>query len=46
MNGVSYLRVENKDVAKFTASIVTEMYGRLADEPLTLIHEGFEWSRV
>lgn len=42
-NGVSYLRVEGVNVAKFTASVVTEMYHRPPDEPLGLVHEGFEW---
>jgi hypothetical protein len=43
MNGVSYLRVERADVAKFTASIVTEMYQLPATEPLGFEHDGFEW---
>ncbi len=43
MNGVSYLRVESGDVVKFTTSIITEMYDRPPDEPLALVHEGFEW---
>ena len=43
MNGVSYLRVESGDIAKFTASIVTEMYDLPANEPLGLFHEGFGW---
>lgn len=42
-NGVSYLRVECADVAKFTASVVTEMYHRPPNEPLGLVYEGFEW---
>lgn len=42
-NGVSYLRVECPDVAKFTASVVTELYHRPANEPLGLVYEGFEW---
>jgi hypothetical protein len=43
MNGVSYLRVECPDVAKFTASVVTEMYHRPPNEALGLVYEGFEW---
>jgi hypothetical protein len=43
MNGVSYLRVEGPDAARFTASVVTEMYHRPPDEALALVHEGFEW---
>ena len=43
MNGVHYLRVERGDIATFITSVVTEMYGRPRDEPLTLVHDGFEW---
>jgi hypothetical protein len=43
MNGVSYLRVETGDVAKFSVSIVTAMYGQPSDEPLALVHQGFAW---
>jgi hypothetical protein len=43
MNGVSYLRVESADVAKFTASVVTEMYHLPPNEPVGLVYEGFEW---
>lgn len=43
LNGVSYLRVECPDVARFTASVVTEMYHRPSDEALALVYEGFEW---
>ncbi|WP_309662458.1 hypothetical protein [Sphingomonas sp.] len=42
-NEVSYLRVERADVAKFTASVVTEMYDRPPNEPLGLVYEGFDW---
>jgi len=42
-NGVSYLRVECPDAAKFTASVVTEMYHLPPNEPLGLVHEGFDW---
>jgi hypothetical protein len=42
-NGVSYLRVECPDVAKFTSSVVTEMYHRPPNEPLGLVYEGFDW---
>jgi hypothetical protein len=43
MNGVSYLRVECEDIAKFTTSIATEMYACPYDQPLTLFHDGFTW---
>lgn len=42
-NGVSYLRSEPVDVAKFTTAVITDMYHRATDEPLGLVHEGFEW---
>jgi len=42
-NGVSYLRVEGTDVAKFTATVVTEMYHRPSNAPLGLVYEGFDW---
>lgn len=42
-NGVSYLRVECADVAKFTSSVITEMYHRPPDERLGLVYEGFAW---
>lgn len=42
-NGVSYLRVECADVAKFAASVVTEMYHYPPHEPLGLVYEGFQW---
>lgn len=40
---VSYLRVEPADVAKFTTSVVTEMYHQPQNEPLGLVYEGFDW---
>lgn len=43
MNNVSYLRVESGDIAKFTASIVTEMYACPHSQTLTLFHDGFTW---
>jgi len=43
MNGVSYLRVEHGDPARFAANVVTNMYRRPANEPLGLFHEGFVW---
>ena len=43
MNGVSYLRVECGDIAKFTASIATEMYACPQNQTLTLFHDGFTW---
>jgi hypothetical protein len=42
-NGVSSLRVECPDVPKFTASVVTELYGRPQNEPVGLVYEGFDW---
>jgi hypothetical protein len=45
MNGVSYLRVESDDVAKFAASVVTEMYHLPPGEPLGFVHVGFDWPR-
>ena len=42
-NGVSYLRVESPNVAKFAASVATEMYHHPASAPLGLVYEGFEW---
>ncbi|HEX8126037.1 MAG TPA: hypothetical protein VF548_10690 [Allosphingosinicella sp.] len=46
MNGVSYLRVDCPDVARFTASVVTEMYHRPPNEALALVYEGFEWPQT
>lgn len=43
MNGVSYIRVETMDVARFTANVATEMYHHPSQAPLGLIHEGFAW---
>ena len=43
MNGVSYLRIEDMDVAKFASLVVTEMYRRPPDEPLGLVYQGFDW---
>lgn len=43
VNGVSYLRVEDTDVAEFASLIVTEMYRRPPDEPLGLVFQGFDW---
>ena len=43
MNGVSYLRIEHGNPARFAASVVTEMYGLPTNEPLVLFHEGFVW---
>jgi len=42
-NGVSYLRVECPDPAQFATNVVTEMYHLPANEPLALVHEGFDW---
>ena len=42
-NGVSYLRAEPADVARFAASVVTEMYRYPPNEPLGLVYEGFDW---
>jgi hypothetical protein len=45
MNGVSYVRVEPEDVASFTASVATDMYGLPETEPLTLYYQGIEWEK-
>lgn len=42
-NGVSYLRVEPADVAKFTGRVVTDMYDRPPAQSLALVYEGFDW---
>jgi hypothetical protein len=42
-NGVSYLRVECPDIAKFAASVLTEMYHHPPNEPVGLVYEGFQW---
>jgi hypothetical protein len=42
-NGVSYLRVEQTDIPRFTASVVTEIYHLPSDEPVGLVYEGFDW---
>jgi hypothetical protein len=44
LNGVSYLRVEDTYVPKFTSSVVTEMYHLSPHDPVGLVYEGFEWS--
>lgn len=44
-NGVSYLRVEPPDVAKFAASVATEMYRHPANETFELVYEGFDWQK-
>ena len=46
MNRVSYLRIESADAARIAADIVTRMYGRPANEPLGLFHEGFDWPQT
>jgi len=43
LNGVSYIRVDSMDVAKFTASVATEIYHHPLNEPLRLIYKGFSW---
>jgi hypothetical protein len=43
INGVSYLRAECPDVAKFTASVAREMYHRPPNEPFALVYQGFNW---
>lgn len=42
-NGVSYLRVECPDVAKFATDVASEMYHLPPTEPVGLVYEGFEW---
>ena len=43
VNGVSYLRVENTDIPKFTSRVMSEMYNVPPNEPVGLVYEGFEW---
>jgi hypothetical protein len=43
MNGVSYIRVEDTDVAKFASLVMTEMYSLPPDRPLGLVYQGFDW---
>ena len=42
-NGVTYLRIEDGDLAQLCADVVTRLYGRPRSEPMDLIVEGFEW---
>lgn len=42
-NGVSYLRVDCPDPAQFATNVITQMYHLPPNEPLALVHEGFEW---
>jgi hypothetical protein len=44
MNGVTYLRVEDGDVAQLCAEVITGLYARPRDEPIEMIAEGFEWA--
>jgi hypothetical protein len=44
MNGVTYLRVEDGDVAQLCAEVITGLYARPRDEPIEMIAEGFEWT--
>jgi hypothetical protein len=43
MNGVSYLRVEDGDLARLCIDVITKMYGVSATKPVELLVEGFEW---
>ena len=45
MNGVQYLRVEDKTIEDVGFKIITEFYKIPAGAPLNLITEGFEWSK-
>jgi hypothetical protein len=44
-NGVSYLRIENGDLADVCAEVVTKLYFRPRSEPMELKVEGFEWDQ-
>lgn len=41
-NGVSYLRIENGDLAELCRDVVTKMYGLSDAEPLGMIAQGFK----
>jgi hypothetical protein len=43
MNNVKYWRVEEGDIAKLCAEIITDMYDMPASASIELITEGFEW---
>lgn len=44
-NGVSYLRIEDGDLAQLCSDVVTRLYARPRSEPMVLIVEGFEWTQ-
>ena len=44
-NGVKYLRVEEGDLARLCADVITRMYRLPQSEKVELIVEGFEWSK-
>jgi hypothetical protein len=44
-NGVSYLRIEDGDLARACAEVITEFYFRPRSEPMELKVEGFEWDQ-
>jgi hypothetical protein len=44
MNGVTYLRVEDGDLAQLCSDVITRFYARSREEPMDLIVEGFEWT--
>jgi hypothetical protein len=44
-NGVTYLRIEDGDLAQLCADVVTRLYARPRSEPIDLIVEGFEWGQ-
>jgi hypothetical protein len=43
MNGVSYLRVEEGDLARLCVDVITRMYGLSATTRVDLLVAGFEW---
>lgn len=42
-NGVTYLRIEDGDLAQLCADVITRLYARPRSEAIGLIAEGFEW---
>jgi hypothetical protein len=42
-NGVSYLRIEDGDLAALCREVITGLYARPRSEPMGLIVSGFEW---
>jgi hypothetical protein len=42
-NGVSYLRIDQGDIAALARGVVTELYGCPADQEMRMVCEGFVW---